>query len=108
MLACSRPRNSRVLESHHIAACSDDSALAMVDGVGTLLAGAVRDGWRQFVFPEGFVERLAGGYPLCQSGMRDQAHAVQRLPHCTRFAPRVSRHAHVGLVSQLPNNAIRG
>ena len=41
MLACRRPRNSRVLESRQIAACSDDSASAKVDGVGTSLAGAV-------------------------------------------------------------------
>ena len=41
VLACSRPRNSRVLESRRIAACSDDSASATVDGVGTSLAGTV-------------------------------------------------------------------
>ena len=41
MLVCSRPRNSRVLEPCHISACSDDSASAMVDGIGTSLAGAV-------------------------------------------------------------------
>ena len=41
MLACSRPQNSRVLESRHIAACSDDSTSATVDGVGTSLAGVV-------------------------------------------------------------------
>ena len=41
MLACRRPRNSLVLESRQIAACSDDSASAKVDGVGTSLAGAV-------------------------------------------------------------------
>ena len=58
------------------------------------------------MFPDGLVERLAGGYSLCQSGTRHQAHAVQRLPRCTRFAPRATRHAYVGLMSQLPNNAI--
>ena len=55
---------------------------------------------------EGPVERLAGGYPLCQSGMRHQAHAVERLPHRTRFALRATRHTHVGLVSQFSNNAV--
>ena len=33
VLACSRPRNSRVLELRHTAACSDKSASATVDGV---------------------------------------------------------------------------
>ena len=41
MFAFSRLRNSRVLESRHIEACSDDSGSARVDGVGTSLARAV-------------------------------------------------------------------
>ena len=41
VLACSRPRNSRVLESRNIAACSDGSSSATVEGVGTTLARAV-------------------------------------------------------------------
>ena len=41
VLACRRLRNSRVLESRQIAACSDDSVSPKVDGVGTSLAGAV-------------------------------------------------------------------
>ena len=40
MLACSRPRNFRVLELRHIAAYSDESASATVDEVGTSLAVA--------------------------------------------------------------------
>ena len=55
---------------------------------------------------EGLVEHLAGGYPLRQSSMKHQAHAVGKLPYRTRFASRATRHAHVGLVSQFPNNAI--
>ena len=42
VLTYSRPRNFRALELRHTAACSDESAPAMVDEVGTSLAGAVR------------------------------------------------------------------
>ena len=56
---------------------------------------------------EGLVERLAGGYPLRQSGVGHQTHAGQRLPHRSRLAPRATRHTYVSLVSQLPNNRSR-
>ena len=55
---------------------------------------------------EGLVERLAGGYPLRQSGVRHQTHPVRRLSYRSRLAPRATRHTYVALVSQLPNNAI--
>ena len=96
VLACSRPRNSHVLEPRHIAACFDDSALVMVDGIGTSLAGAVG-------------RSASGGgsscHPLCQCGMGHQAQSVGRFSHRARFTSRATRHTHVGLVPQFPNNA---
>ena len=55
---------------------------------------------------ECLVERLSGGYPLRQSGVRHWTHAAWRLPHRSRLAPRATRHTRVALMSQLPNNAI--
>ena len=55
---------------------------------------------------KGLVERLSGGYPLRQSGVRRKTHAARRLPHRSRLAPRAARHTDVALMSQLPNNAI--
>ena len=55
---------------------------------------------------QGLVKRLAGGYPLRQSGVRHQTHAARRLPRPSRLASRATRHTYVALVSQLPNNAI--
>ena len=90
------------LESRQIAACSDDSASAKVDGVGTSLAGAVgrsASGGGNIVLAEGLIERLAGGNPLRQSGMGHQAHVAGRLPHRSGFASDATKHVDIRLVS---------
>ena len=107
--ACSRPLNSRALRPRHISACSDDSASAMVDGVGRSLAGAVgrsASGFRQCMLSKCLVKRLAGGQSLRQCGMGHQTHAVVGVPHRARFASRATRQTHVRLLPQFPNNAI--
>ena len=106
--ACSRPLNSRALEPRHISAYSDDSASAMVDGIGRSLVGAVGVSFRcrQFMVSECLVKRLAGGQFLRQYGVGHQTHAVVRVPHRARFASLATRHTYVRLVPQFPNNAI--